>query len=117
MKKITSILLTSLCLLAFGLSPAHAKAKACKGLSQTACATNDDCSWVKGYKRKDGVKVSSFCRTKAKGAKTKVKETSSKQKATTKSKKDKAKTSEKKQKKATKAKTKEELKKLKTEDN
>lgn len=92
MKKITSILLTSLCLLAFGLSPAHAKAKACKGLSQTACATNDDCSWVKGYKRKDGVKVSSFCRTKAKA-------------------------SEKKQKKATKAKTKEELKKLKTEDN
>ncbi len=38
----------------------------CKGLENNACITQDTCSWVAGYERKDGRKVSAFCRTKAK---------------------------------------------------
>lgn len=38
----------------------------CKGLENNACVTEDTCSWVQGYERKDGRKVSAFCRTKAK---------------------------------------------------
>jgi hypothetical protein len=36
---------------------------ACKGLEEAACGKKADCGWVKGYARKDGVKVSGHCRT------------------------------------------------------
>jgi hypothetical protein len=46
-----------------------ASASACKGLEQAACGKKSDCTWVEGYKRKDGAKVSGYCRTKSGGSK------------------------------------------------
>ncbi|MFT5135969.1 MAG: hypothetical protein ACI9XU_000906 [Arenicella sp.] len=40
-------------------------ASACKGLDDAACGSAASCGWVNGYERKDGKKVSSFCRTKS----------------------------------------------------
>lgn len=42
----------------------NAFAVECKGKSSSACNASNSCSWVKGYKRSDGAKVSSFCRAK-----------------------------------------------------
>lgn len=42
----------------------------CKGLENNACASANSCSWVESYERKDGRKVSAFCRTKAKSKST-----------------------------------------------
>jgi len=42
-----------------------AQAASCKGKSESSCSAASDCSWVSAYKRKDGVKVSGHCRTKA----------------------------------------------------
>jgi len=36
----------------------------CKGMENAQCMSNTDCSWVQGYERKDGRKVSAFCRSK-----------------------------------------------------
>jgi len=36
---------------------------ACKGLEQRQCEGKSDCTWVDGYTRKDGVKVSSHCKS------------------------------------------------------
>lgn len=118
MKKITTLLATLLCILGLGLSPAHAATKQCKELSKTACSSSNSCSWVKGYTRKDGVKVSSFCRKKAKSTKKKAKDTVSKKKKSTKKKatKKKSSTQSSTKKKKTKAKTEEELKKLKAKE-
>lgn len=44
-------------------------ASACKGLENNACASNNACSWVEGYQRKDGRQVKSFCRAKPAGKK------------------------------------------------
>ncbi len=46
----------------FGAAPASAQV--CKGLSKSACGSNDRCSYVKGFKRKDGATVKAFCRAK-----------------------------------------------------
>lgn len=43
------------------LSPVYA-ASACKGLSKSSCGSNSSCTWVDGYTRKDGKKVSAYCR-------------------------------------------------------
>ncbi len=34
----------------------------CKTLSQKACGATPACAWVDGYMRKDGRKVSAYCR-------------------------------------------------------
>lgn len=45
-------------------------AKSCKEVTtQSACEKRNDCTWVKGYTRKDGAKVKPYCR--AKGGKAK----------------------------------------------
>ena len=46
-----------------GLSclPAAADSE-CKGLDQNACTAKEQCRWMDGYTRKDGVQVSSHCR-------------------------------------------------------
>ncbi|MGD8206541.1 MAG: hypothetical protein PVH47_00525 [Thiohalocapsa sp.] len=36
----------------------------CKGLEKNRCESNNSCTWVDGYQRKDGVKVSGHCRSK-----------------------------------------------------
>ena len=51
--------------LALSSGPINA-ASQCKGLENSACRANTSCSWVEGYKRKDGKSVNSFCRAKAK---------------------------------------------------
>ncbi len=90
MKKISSFIVSLL--LAFGIFTAPAQAASqCKGISKTACATSTSCSWVKGYKRKDGAKVSGHCRTNKKAAKEKTKIKKKETKAKAKSKKDAAK--------------------------
>jgi hypothetical protein len=52
--------------LTLGVGSAQA-ASACKGLDQGACGKKSDCTWVGGYTRKDGAKVSGYCRTKSSG--------------------------------------------------
>ena len=47
-------------------------ANQCKGLDSGDCEAAAACSWVQGYERKDGRKVSAFCRTKAKRTKPKT---------------------------------------------
>ncbi len=42
----------------------QALASSCKGLESSACGNSASCTWVDGYTRKDGRKVSSFCRAK-----------------------------------------------------
>ena len=49
-------------------SPAIAADGACKGLAQAKCEGASSCSWVKGYKTKEGKNVAAYCRTKGKGA-------------------------------------------------
>ena len=34
----------------------------CKGLAETACASDSSCRWVAGYERKDGRQVVAHCR-------------------------------------------------------
>jgi hypothetical protein len=60
----TLILSLSLC---FGAASAQA-ASACKGSEKSACERRGDCTWVKGYKRKDGVQVASHCKSKPKSS-------------------------------------------------
>ena len=43
----------------------------CKGMEQSACASEASCSWIEGYTRKDGRTVKSFCRAKP-GSKSKT---------------------------------------------
>lgn len=38
----------------------------CKGMEKGACERKTDCTWVDGYKRKDGKTVSSYCRSVSK---------------------------------------------------
>jgi hypothetical protein len=54
--------------LAFALSCGitSVQAAACKGLEMGSCQNNGDCSWVKPYERKDGVKVAGYCKSKPK---------------------------------------------------
>ena len=43
-----------------------AAAADCKGMEKARCAGSDACVWVDSYKRKDGVKVDGYCRSKSK---------------------------------------------------
>ena len=36
----------------------------CKGLEQSLCEARTDCRWIAPYERKDGIKVSGYCRIK-----------------------------------------------------
>ena len=57
-----AVLISGLFLAASGSAVAGS---ACKGLSQSKCSNNDDCSWVSSYKTKKGVKVDAYCRAKS----------------------------------------------------
>ena len=46
-------------------SSAPAFASECKGLEQPRCESNESCSWVDSYQRKDGIKVAGHCRVKS----------------------------------------------------
>ncbi len=46
-------------------------ASPCKGLDQTACTANANCSWIKSYTTKKGHTVNAFCRKKTAGFKKK----------------------------------------------
>lgn len=63
-KSILTLLLFALTGLAVGPSVAET---ACKGLGQPACEGSQQCSWVKGYTRKDGREVAPYCRVKPAG--------------------------------------------------
>lgn len=53
-------------LLSFSLAmPEQAEAAGCQGLSMGKCKARSNCVWVKSYKRKGGVKVKAYCRSKA----------------------------------------------------
>lgn len=47
---------------------AVAKTSVCKGLAKSACEANVTCSYIGETVRKDGKKVSAYCRTKPKSA-------------------------------------------------
>lgn len=104
--------------LAFFNSSAHASQ--CKGLSNSQCSSTKQCSWIKGYKRKDGVSVSAYCRAGKnlkKDKKSKIDSTIKSKKSTVKTekpkKKDKVKDKSKKKVKSTKKSKKTEEKKKK----
>ncbi|SDX81232.1 hypothetical protein SAMN05421644_11446 [Allochromatium warmingii] len=46
----------------FLTTPAVFAASECKGLDQATCAAREECRWMDGYTRKDGIQVSSHCR-------------------------------------------------------
>ena len=46
----------------------EAQAQACRDKENSACSQDSSCSWVSGYTRSDGAKVSAFCRAKPKRA-------------------------------------------------
>jgi len=56
-----TLLAAALPLLALTWQPAMG-ASECKGLAQDACMTNENCRWMDGYTRRDGIQVSSHCR-------------------------------------------------------
>jgi len=56
-----TLLAAALPLLALTWQPAMG-ASECKGLAQDACVTNENCRWMDGYTRRDGIQVSSHCR-------------------------------------------------------
>ncbi|NVZ09589.1 hypothetical protein HW932_09980 [Allochromatium humboldtianum] len=56
-----ALLTAALPLLALTWQPAMG-ASECKGLAQDVCVTNENCRWMDGYTRKDGIQVSSHCR-------------------------------------------------------
>ena len=49
--------------LTLGAASAQAES-ACKGLEKAACEKDSSCTWVDGYKRKDGVEVDAHCKGK-----------------------------------------------------
>ncbi|WP_100746740.1 hypothetical protein, partial [Leptospira ellisii] len=51
-------------LLGFGTAGSLSADSACQGLSSSSCNANDDCTWVSGYTRQDGVSVNAYCRAK-----------------------------------------------------
>jgi hypothetical protein len=67
MSKIQFPRLIASCLLLVGVA-AHASvagaASHCKGMAESACSSDSQCTWVDGYQRKDGRKVSSHCKLK-----------------------------------------------------
>jgi len=48
----------------FTLSTTSNAANLCKGEKETVCAQTNSCNWIKAYKRKDGVTIKAYCRTK-----------------------------------------------------
>ena len=86
-----AIVIAAIFAMTFGL---QAQAASCKGKSKSSCSSAANCSWVNGYKRSDGVKVSGHCRAKAGKGVTKSafgKKTADKAKSKAASKKDKMK--------------------------
>ena len=55
-------LLAATLILAATTAPAGA-ASACKGLEKRQCESKSECTWTSGYTRKDGVKVSAYCKS------------------------------------------------------
>ena len=78
-----AVAVSSATLIAALLLPAGAAlAASCKEItSQSACEKRTDCTWVKGYTRKDGAKVKAYCRSKGGHSKKKTTK-SSKEKPT-----------------------------------
>jgi len=64
-KKLNFVFLFGL-LFSLLLFTGSATAKACKGMSKSACTSSSSCTYVKSYKTKKGVKVDAYCRNKAK---------------------------------------------------
>lgn len=62
-------MVSSLLAIGLAMSGAAQAASQCKGLDNEACDAAAACGWVNGYERKDGRKVSAFCRTKSSTAK------------------------------------------------
>lgn len=73
-KMIPAIICVSLGL---GVTAAFAKGE-CKGLSKSVCSADKSCSWVKGYVKRDGKKVTAYCRVKTGKKKASVKKPDSK---------------------------------------
>ena len=65
-KKTSAALISFICLLAISFSNSAIAASSCKGKSQSACSSSDNCSWTKGYKKKNGSKVAAYCKSKPK---------------------------------------------------
>ena len=65
-KKISTALISFICLLAISFSNSTIAASNCKGKSQNACGSSDSCSWTKAYKKKNGTKVAAYCKAKPK---------------------------------------------------
>jgi len=58
-------LLSTVLIIAAGTTPAGA-ASACKGLEKAKCEAKSECIWIDQYTRKDGKKVSAYCKSAGK---------------------------------------------------
>jgi hypothetical protein len=56
----------STAILAFVIGSPVFAASVCKGMDQELCETSEGCRWQAGYTRKDGIDVSSHCRSTGK---------------------------------------------------
>jgi hypothetical protein len=56
----------STAILAFIIGSPVFAASVCKGMDQELCETSEGCRWQAGYTRKDGIDVSSHCRSTGK---------------------------------------------------
>ena len=64
-----TVIVAGLLAATLGTSVARAETS-CKGLVADQCGSRSECSWVKGYTRKDGKTVDGYCRNK--GARSKL---------------------------------------------
>ena len=65
-KKGTLTALATTALLVLGTQSALGADSPCKGVEKPQCERNDQCTWVDSYKRKDGIQVDGYCRSKGK---------------------------------------------------
>ncbi|MBN2885375.1 MAG: hypothetical protein JXM75_01540 [Chromatiaceae bacterium] len=54
------------CLLTLAAVSSALAESPCKGLEQDVCGAREDCRWINGYTRKDGIEVSGHCRVQKK---------------------------------------------------
>ncbi len=60
------LLATAALLISFCLLTPQSMAAQCKNSSQSQCSAAANCTWVSGYKTKNGNQVSAHCRSKGK---------------------------------------------------
>lgn len=64
MKKMLILIFSAVITFTFAFNMPVMADSSCKGKAKSQCEGDNDCTWVDGYKRKDGVSVDAYCRSK-----------------------------------------------------